>query len=262
MRHESRHDDLLESASALTPGSADAGTRGDGTLLRWGTAAAVLGLILQIAMELLHPSRAQPNHSAAAFREYSSSQLWTQIHIGQFFGTLLLVVAFVALSRALALQPGLAGVVAVVAGVTATAVAAVFAVQMAVDGVALKGAIEAWINATGTANEAAAFRVADGIRWVEKGLAGFFQMLTGTTLLALGVSIALGDRFPRWLGWVGAAAGVGSLAGGTATAHTGFSPEASLTLLPGTLLSLVFLLGVCTAVWRRGGGGLDPRTTA
>jgi hypothetical protein len=104
--------------------------------------------------------------------------------------------------------------------------------------------------------------LADGIRWVEKGLAGFFQMLTGTTLLALGVSIALGDRFPRWLGWVGAAAGVGSLAGGTATAHTGFSPEASLTLLPGTLLSLVFLLGVCTAVWRRGGGGLDPRTTA
>jgi hypothetical protein len=229
----------------------------DATLLRWGTAAAVLGLVVQVAMEVLHPSGAQPNHSAAAFREYASSQLWTQVHVGQFFGTLLLVVAFVALSRALATQPGVAGAVAVVAGVTATLVAAVFAVQMAVDGVALKGAIEAWLNAAGTADEAAAFRVADGIRWLEKGLAGFFQLLTGTTLLALGLSIALGNRFPRWLGWTGAAAGVGSLAGGTVTTLTGFSPEASMTLLPGTLLSLVFLLGACASVWRRGPSTAD-----
>jgi hypothetical protein len=201
-------------------------------------------------MEFLHPSDAQPNDSAAAFREYATSHLWTEIHIGQFFGTLLIVVAFVALSRALMAQPGLAGVFAALGGIAAMVLAAVFAVQMAVDGVALKGAIDAWINAAGTSNEAAAFAVADGIRWVEKGLSGFFQLLTGTTLLALGLSISLGHRFPRWLGWTGAAAGVGSLAGGTLTALTGFSPVASLTLLPAMLLSLVFLLGVSATVWR------------
>ncbi|GAA3510714.1 hypothetical protein [Georgenia daeguensis] len=47
-------------------------------------------------------------------------------------------------------------------------VAAVFAVQMAVDGVALKGAVDTWVNAA-EADRQAAFVAAEAVRWTEKG---------------------------------------------------------------------------------------------
>jgi hypothetical protein len=84
-----------------------------------------------------------------------------------------------------------------------------------------------------------------------KGWAGFFQLVNGFTVLFLGLSIALGDRFSKWLGWVGVAAGIGFAGGGTATAHTGFSSSAGLFLAPATVLLTVFLLGLAIQMWRR-----------
>jgi hypothetical protein len=219
-------------------------------VLRLGAIAGVLGLLLQIAMDELHPARAKPNDSAAAFREYAQSDIWTGVHIGQFLGTLLIVLAMLALSRSAMRQPGFAGAIAVIGTVTAVLVAAVFTVQMAVDGVALKGAIDAWASATGP-DKAAAFQMADDIRSVEKGLGGFFQILNGLTLLALGLSIAFGQAFARWLGWVGTIAGVGWVTGGTITAHTGFSAQASTVLLGALVLTAVFLVGSSISMWRK-----------
>jgi hypothetical protein len=219
-------------------------------LLRIGAVTAVLGMVVQVVMDLLHPSGADPNDSAAAFAEYARSGDWAYVHLGQFLGTLLIVLTLVALSRPLSRQPGIAGALASVGAVTAVLVAAVFAVQMAVDGVALKGAIDAWAGATSAAERATAFQVADGIRWVEKALSSFFHLTNGLTLLALGLSVALGDRYRSWLGWVGALAGVGFLAGSVTVARTGFSAEADRILLPALLLSAVFVLGAAWSMWR------------
>jgi hypothetical protein len=223
----------------------------DGSLLRLGATAAAAGIVLEIAMEALHPSHADPNDSTAAFEEYAHAGSWTDVHIGQFIGTLLIALAMLALSRSLSRQPRVAGALAVVAGLSAVVMAAVFAVQMAVDGVALKGAVDAWASAGSPADEAAAFQVADGIRWIEKGLSGFFHLANGATLVALGLSMALGHRYPRWLGWIGAIAGVGFLVGGRTVAHTGFSAEASTILQVPLLLSLMFLLGAFVVTIRR-----------
>jgi hypothetical protein len=135
----------------------------DRSLLRVGALMGVVGIVLQVVMGFLHPAHADPNDSAAAFREYAHSEHWTSIHIGQFIGTLLIVLALVSLARGLSHQPGIAGAFAVVGGVTAVLVAGVFAVQMAVDGVALKGTFDAWTSATSAADKTAAFGVADGI---------------------------------------------------------------------------------------------------
>lgn len=147
-------------------------------------------------------------------------------------------------------RPGLAGALALIGAVTALLVAAVFTVQMAVDGVALTGAIDAWAAAFGP-DKVAAFQMADDIRWVEKGLGGFFQVLNGLTLLALGRSVAFGHAFARWLGWMGAAAGIGWVTGGTITAHTGFSSQAGTVLLAASALAAVFLVGESVSMWRR-----------
>jgi hypothetical protein len=226
-------------------------TTADRPLLPIAAAALVLGLVLQVVMEALHPSNADPNDSVAAFHEYAASETWTAVHIGQFIAALLVALALVALSRRLARQPGLAGVMGAVGGVAAVLLAAVFAVQMAVDGVALKATVDAWAQAAAGAERASAFQVAEGIRWIEKGLSGFFHLTNGTTLLALGLSITVGRVYPRWLGVTGVLAGIGFLAGGVTTAHTGFSPKASTVLLVPLVLGLVFLIGVAVMMWRR-----------
>jgi hypothetical protein len=221
----------------------------DRSLLRLGAVAGALGVLLQVVTDQLHPAHAHPNDSAAAFAEYAHSDIWVSVHIGQFLGTLLLVVALVALARSAARQPGVAGALAVVGTVAAVVVAAVFTVQMAVDGVALRAAVQVWSRAA-AADKPTAFLMADDVRSIEKGLGGFFQLSNGLTLLALGLSVALGRAFPRWLGWVGAIAGAGWFVGGVVTAHTGFSMAASRTLTGPLLLTVVFVVGVCVAMWR------------
>ena len=173
------------------------------------------------------------------------------MHIGQFFAALLVALALVTLAWSLTRQGGVAGALAVIGGVTAILVAAIFAVQMAVDGVALKATIDTWTNATQAGDKASAYQVAEGMRALEKGLSGFFHLVNGTTLLALGLGIAFGRSYPRWLGWVGAVSGLGFLAGGIVTAHTGFSPLAGTVLLGPTVLGAIFLIGAAVCMWRR-----------
>jgi hypothetical protein len=224
----------------------------DRALSHLGAVLGIGGLGLQVGMGFLHPSATPPNDSAGAFAEYAHSGSWTMVHIGQFVGTLLIALALVAFARSLARQRGIAGAFAVLGGVGAILVAAVFAVQMAVDGVALKATIDAWVNATDPTAKEVAFQVAEGVRSIEKGLSGFFHLVNGVTLLTLGLSVATGRVYPRWLGWAGAASGVGFVIGGILTAHTGFSPIAGTVLLGPLALLVVFLVGLSITMWRRG----------
>ena len=231
----------------------------DKPLLRLAATLGIVGVALQVVMDRLHPHHVDPNNSVAVFREYAESHDWTWVHIGQFAGTLFIVVGLIALARSLSRQRGVAGALGVVGALTGLLVAAVFTVQMAVDGVALKAAIDAWTHAS-AADQTAAFQVAESVRWTEKGLGGFFQMLEGATLLALGLSIAFGHRYPKWLGWVGGLAGVTMIAGGTVTARTGFSAQAGLILTPATVLLAVFVVGTFTLMGRRNRTVRPPAT--
>jgi hypothetical protein len=234
--------------SPPTPAQPD---EGDRALFRLAAVLGVLGVVLVGVMEgYLHPSRAHPNNSPAAFREYAASGSFTSIHIADFVGTMCIVVALVALYRSVARQGGWARALGTVGVVAAVVVTAVFAVQMAVEGVALKSAVDHWVSAP-VEQKPVAFRVADGIRDIEKGLSGFFQIANGFALLGLGLAVAVSRGHPRWLGWVGAVAGLGALSGGWTTAHTGFSMSASRLSLPTILLLAVFVLGVCILLWRR-----------
>src|SRR3712207_9128744 len=82
------------------------GSASNRSLLRIAAVAIPVGLALQILMETLHPSKADPNDSAAAFQEYAASKTWTIVHIGQFFAALLVALALVALARSLTRQGG------------------------------------------------------------------------------------------------------------------------------------------------------------
>ena len=214
-----------------------------------GAVAAATGLVLQMILEHLHPHHEQPNNSVAAFTEYAHAHGWAAVHIGQFFGVLLIVFALLVLCQSLVRQPGLAGGFARAGAVATVVLASVFAVQMAVDGVALSHAVDTWAGATGTARTSA-LQVAEGIRSLEKGLSGFFHLMNGTALLALGASIVAARTSRSWPGWVAIASGIGFLAGGASTATTGFSMQSATILRPSLLLLAVFLAGTYASMFR------------
>jgi hypothetical protein len=223
-----------------------------------GATAGLTGLFVQVVMGQMHPAHADPNNSRAAFIEYANDANWTAVHIGQWAGTLLLGLALLILALSLVPQPGLPGALAFVGAVTSVLLVAVFTVQMAVDGVALRSTIDTWTNTPVGAGKASAFQVAEGVRDLEKGLSGFFHLNNGLTLVTLGLSIALGHLYTRWLGWVAVVAGLGFLAGGVVTAQTGFSTTAGAVLTPALLLLVVFVAGVCVSMWRRATPRLVP----
>src|SRR5215212_2040290 len=105
-------------AQASQPGAAASVAAGgppasaERALLRIGAVTAVLGIVLEVVMDQLHPSGADPNDSAAAFAEHARSGDWAYVHIGQFLGTLCIVLTLVALGRPLARQAGVAGALA------------------------------------------------------------------------------------------------------------------------------------------------------
>lgn len=220
----------------------------DRRILRLGALSGVVGVIVEFAAGTLHPGHVQPNDSVAVFQEYAASSVWTNVHIAQFVGGFLVAIALIILAASMP-RTGVSGALAFVAGVAGVLVAAVFAVQMAVDGVALKWTIDAWLAAA-PADRPAALFVAESVRDLEKGLSGFFHLLNGTTLLTVGASIAAGRAYPRALGWLGIVAGVGFIAGGVATAHTGFSPASGELLSPAALVGIVFLVGAAVTMWR------------
>jgi ABC-type amino acid transport substrate-binding protein len=172
-------------------------------------------------------------------------------HIGQFAGILLIFAGgFVALFRLLARsESSTASALAWFGLVAAIISASTFTILQAVDGIALKIAVNTWYaippsSADAGEEKAIAFRVAEGLRWTEWGLQAYYRMLQGAVALIFGVAIVKSALLSRWIGAVEIAAGV-------VVAYVGFSsvrdPVADLSTL--ILYPWVVILGIF--MWRK-----------
>jgi drug/metabolite transporter superfamily protein YnfA len=223
---------------------------GDRGVLRLGALAGLLGVILEIVAQSFHAGHDDPNNSALVFHEYAESTIWTAVHLAQFLGAFMVALALLAICRTVIARSASGRAPALVGGLAVVTSIAVFAVQMAVDGVVLKQTITAWLGASTSDAQATAFAVAEGVRWLEKALSGMFHVLNGTALLSLGVSMLVGRTAPRVLGVLGVLAGAAFVAGGYVTEHTGFSADAGSILGPAALLGAAFLVGGAAWMWR------------
>ena len=125
----------------------------------WGRTGAIalpLGVVLLVASTAAHPSREDVMDHTAVFREYAQSDGWIAIHFTQWLAGLVFFGGLAALYFAMATKRegptalarfGLAGVVLTAAAIT---------MLQAVDGVALKWAVDAWTEA--------------GVAWIIHGL--------------------------------------------------------------------------------------------
>jgi hypothetical protein len=195
----------------------DARTGAEAITARIGAMALPLAIILFVVSTHTHPS-GDVMDNPTIFMEYARDDSWIAVHFVQWLASLLLIGGLVALYYSITIKSNAAAGVARFGSAAAVLTAASFTMLQAVDGVALKWAVDAWASAP-TDQETAAFAAAEALRWTEYSLQSYSNILLGITLVLYGLAIALGTVYPRWLGGIAAGSGVAwivhGLMGGT-----------------------------------------------
>ncbi|MDQ3854446.1 MAG: hypothetical protein M3299_16635 [Thermoproteota archaeon] len=229
------------------------------TMLRMGSIAFLAGMVIFLVSTILHPGREDPTNHPLVFAEYAEDDLWIASHIGQFAGGMLAFAGgFIALFRLLSRsESGIASALAWMGLAATIAAGSALAVLQAVDGIALKIAVDSWYAlppssaSDGGEEKAIAFRVAEGIRWVEIAANSFFRILQGSVGIIFGVAITSSAVLSRWIGAFGIIAGVATVILGVSVAYVGFATVGSIedTVSTWTYLAWVIILGIF--MWRK-----------
>jgi hypothetical protein len=149
-------------------------------LLRMRSMAFLAGLAIFIISSLFHASREDPTNHLCVFAEYANSDPWIAAHIGQFAGGIIVFAGgFVALFCLLVQSGSMTTSVLAWIGFAILIIAAsTLSILQAVDGIALKRAVDSWAAAP-PEEKTIAFRVAEGTRWTEIGTNSMFHILQG-----------------------------------------------------------------------------------
>ena len=227
---------------------------------RIGAVALPLGVILfVIATAIFHPHREDPMDNPAVFMEYAQSDSWVVVHFAQWIAALLLIGGLVSLYYSITTRPGAATGVARFGLAAAVLTAGAFTMLQAVDGVALKWAVDAWAGAPAS-EEAAAFAAAKAVRWTEYALQSYSNILLGLTLMLYALAMVLGTSYPRWLGWLAAASGVAWIVHGVMVPYVGFFD--SIPRLVAIVLLSVWAFIIAALMWRNSSRGYLTRLEA
>jgi hypothetical protein len=137
--------------------------------------------------------------------------------------------------------------------VTAIITASTFTILQAVDGIALKVATDTWyaISPSEEERKAIYLGVAEGIRWNEWGLQSYYRMLSGAASVIFGVAIIKSIVLSRWIGAVGIAAGVVTIASGVVMAYVGFSSARDFVADLSTFIFYPWLVILGIFMWRK-----------
>jgi Domain of unknown function (DUF4386) len=222
-------------------------------MLRMGSVAFIVGVVITIVSTLFHASSEDLTNHAVGFVVYAQSDTWIAAHIGQFAGVMLIFAGgFVALFRLLVgSESTTVSALSWFGLVAAIVTASTFAILQAVDGIALKMAVNSWYAAPAASEEekAIAFRVAEGIRWTEIGINSINRIMQGVVAIIFGVAIAKSAILSRWIGAVGMFAGAATIFAGVGVAYVGFAPLPIVGDVA-TITSLAWAIILGIFMWR------------
>jgi len=216
--------------------------RSDRTALRVAAILIITGIVVAALAGLLHPEGADANDHPAAFGIYADSGIWTAVHLAQFVGIAVLIAGLGALFFALDPRRGPQLWLNRAALLAAIVALALYGVLQAVDGVALKQAVDAWAAAP-AAEKAGRFASAETVRWLEWAVRSYHSFVFGAALILFGATVAATRRVTRAIGYLMALSGVAYFAQGWILGMTGFSSANSIP----TLLGIVLV--VAWAIW-------------
>ncbi len=212
--------------------------------VRLGSIAGILGSLGAAIGNILHPVTPRDDPEGVA-QVIADSGAWTGIHLLIILGTLLMLGGIVAIRHTI--QDGLPEALARLATYAATIGTTLGLATIILDGVAAKQLADQWASSP-VSGRAVALAVVSANETTNFALAGLFNMsFAGVPFILLGLAVALGQVYPRWLGWIGAAAGTGSIGAGALQAFTGEPTIASLVLTiigPTVIAAWVIVMGV------------------
>jgi hypothetical protein len=218
---------------------------------RIGAIAIPLGVILLVAATAVHPSREAVMNHTAVFTEYAETDGWIAIHFTQWVAALVFFGGLVALYYAITSKGERPGVLARFGLAAVVLTAAAITTLQAVDGIALKWAVDAWVAAPAE-QEPAALSAAMGLRWSEYALQSYSNILLGLTLIFFGLAIAYGYAYARWPGWLAAASGIAWIVHGLMVSYVGLFDSAPRLVALVLLAAWAFVMAV--QMWPRSHG--------
>ena len=200
-----------------------------------------MGALLGMVGNLIHPVT-PINDPEGVARVIANSSIWVPVHLAIVLGIILMLGGLVAVYHSI--RGGLAGALARFGLFAAVAGATIGLVLVILDGVAARQLAQEWATAL-PAQKAVALGLVHANETINFALASLFNFVfAAATFILFGLAVALGDVYPRGLGWVAFLAGVGSIGAGLIQAYVGEPTGASrvLTIISPTVITLWLLV--------------------
>jgi hypothetical protein len=192
---------------------------GEHWLFRIGGASAVLGAVLGVVGNLLHPATSGPGHPAETAAVVAKSDIWIPLHLALLVAFILMLGGLVAIHDSI--RGGLPGALARLGLAAAIVGTAGGVVLLALDGFAAKHLAESWSSTVPAlrADALAAFRAEDSINFAL--LSPLNLIFAGFTFVLYGLAVTLSRVYPAWLGWFAVVGGTGGAISGVVQAYIG-----------------------------------------
>ncbi|MGW4439243.1 hypothetical protein ACWELO_26415 [Streptomyces sp. NPDC004596] len=218
------------------------------TSLRLSATLLLAGQLLYIGVTQFHAGGDANNHRAV-FGEYAGSASWTVVHLGQFAGMAVFLAGLFTLFSALDLRASTARWAGRFGTASAVAALALYGVLQAVDGVALKQAVNAWVIAP-SAEKTARFASAEAIRWLEWGVRSYHDFALGLALLLFAVAAARTAWVPRPIPLLMGLSGLAYLVQGWVVGTGGFSQTETIAIVLAFVLDVAWMIWLVETAWR------------
>lgn len=219
----------------------------DGASLRLSATLLLVGQLLYVVVTLFHTG-GEANHHSAIFAAYAASGVWTAVHVAQFACMAIMLAGLLALFSAVDVHAGAARLVARLGAATTTATLALYGAVLAVDGVALKQAVNAWAHAP-EAEKAARFAAAEAMRWLEWGARSYENFTLGLAVL-LAAAVVRSALISRPIPYVMGVSGLTFLVQGWLAGAEGFSQPHTFAIVLAEVLNAAWMTWLLVVAWR------------
>lgn len=221
----------------------------DRTLFRWGSWAAIVGGILALGFNLVHPRpESYDDMIRSEIEMVSGSGAWVGIHLGIFAAFLLITFGLFAVARSMKGGPA-EGIARLATGSLLISTPIALGTLL-IDGYTLKAVADV------AARDAAMLPAATAAGHIGWALfAGTSILALGVTPAALGWALARDGAYPSWMGWAGVLFALGGVATGVAGLYTGSTETFWLLFTASSGLLTVWTIGLGVLLGRRAAAG-------
>jgi hypothetical protein len=171
------------------------------------------------------------------------------VHVGQFACLAMMLAGLLALFFVVDDQPGTARWAGRFGAVSAVTTLALYGVVLAVDGVALKQAVNAWVTAPDP-EKAARFASAETVRWLEWGTRSYANFTLAAAVLLFAIAILPTRWLPRPIPYLMGVSGLIYFAQGWVAGSEGFSPTHTMAIVLNELLNAAWMTWLLIVAWR------------